>query len=66
MFMIEENNKNCLIGLSNEVFRIAEIPVPKWRKILFLSISRLLNVREDFPFRWRYNGKKIKTKMVVK
>ena len=60
------NNKNCLCGPSREVFRISEIQIPRWRKYLFSLISKLLNVREEFPYRWRYTGKKIDTKMVVK
>ena len=63
---MEEKNQNCLVGPFNEIFRISEIPISRWRKLLFLLISKLLNVREEFPYRWRYRGKKIDTKMVVK
>lgn len=68
-FMEEKNkdNETCIYcGLSDEVFRISRIPVSRWRKFLFLFVSKLLNVREEFLYRWRYKGKKIDTKMVVK
>lgn len=63
---MEEKNQNCLVGLSDEVFCISEIPIPRWRKFLFKLVSKLLNVRKEFPYRWKYKGKKINTKMVAK
>ncbi len=65
--MEEENNETCIYcGPSDEVFRISRIPLPRWREFLFLFMSKLLNVREEFPYRWRYKGKKVDTKMVRK
>lgn len=62
-----KDNETCIcMGPSDEVFRISRIPVSSWRKSLFLTMSKLLNVREEFPYRWRYKGKKVNTKMVRK
>ncbi len=44
---------------SDEMEAIAKIPVPAWRKKLLLFLSRLLNARFDYPYRWRYEGKKM-------
>jgi hypothetical protein len=57
--MNNKGDKSYNDGPSKEVFEISAMPIPKWRIFLFQLVSKLLNVREEFPYRWRYKGKKI-------
>lgn len=50
--------KNSVEYLSKEMDDIACIKISKWRWFLLEKISKLLNVRENYPFRWRYKKQK--------
>lgn len=54
--------KNSVEYLSKEMDDIACIKISKWRWFLLEKISKLLNVRENYPFRWRYKNKNLSLK----
>ena len=49
--------KNSVEYLSKEMDDISCIKISKWRWFLLEKISKFLNVREKYPFRWKYQGK---------
>lgn len=54
---MNEDELQYELGLQEEEEdRISQIPISMWRKKILLFVSKLLNVRDNYPYRWSCKG----------